>query len=59
MELLLYRELVMPKDLFLKVRVTKSERDQLHMIARKSGKTLSGFIRNLANPISCDLITKG
>jgi uncharacterized protein (DUF1778 family) len=49
----------MPKDLFLKVRVTKSERDQLHMVARQNGKTLSGFIRNLANPISCDLITKG
>jgi hypothetical protein len=50
----------MSKDLFLKVRVTKSERDQLHMVARKNGKTLSGFIRSLTQqPISVNLNTKG
>jgi uncharacterized protein (DUF1778 family) len=50
----------MPKDLFLKVRVTKSERDRLHMVARQNGKTLSGFIRSLTQqPISVNLNTKG
>jgi hypothetical protein len=46
----------MPKDLFLKVRVTRPERDRLHIVARQNGKTLSGFIRSLAHcqPISVD-----
>lgn len=50
----------MPKDLFLKVRVTKSERDQLHVVARQNGKTLSGFIRSLTQqPMESNLIKKG
>jgi hypothetical protein len=45
----------MPKDLFLKVRVTRPERDRLHIVARQNGKTLSGFIRSLAQqPIQVD-----
>jgi uncharacterized protein (DUF1778 family) len=50
----------MPKDLFLKVRVTKSERDQLHMVARQNGKTLSGFIRSLTQqPMESSLNKNG
>jgi len=50
----------MSKNLFLKVRVSKPERDRLHMVARQNGKNLSEFIRNLAQqPISVNLNKKG
>lgn len=50
----------MSKNLFLKVRVTKPERDALHFVAKQNGKTLSKLIRELTSQsISCDLIKNG
>jgi hypothetical protein len=50
----------MPRPFFLRIRVSKSERDQLHVVARQNGKTLSGFIRSLTQqPMESNLIKKG
>jgi hypothetical protein len=52
-------DLSMAKNKSLKVRVTQDEHTAIHAIAKSNGLTLSEFIRNLANPISCDLIKNG
>jgi hypothetical protein len=35
------------RPFFLRIRVSKSERDALHCVARQNGVTLSRMIRNL------------
>lgn len=37
----------MSRPFFLRIRVSRSERDALHCVARQNGKTLSGLIRSL------------
>jgi predicted DNA binding CopG/RHH family protein len=49
----------MKKDKSIKIRVSQDEHTAIHAIAKSNGLTLSEFIRNLANPISVNLITKG
>jgi predicted DNA binding CopG/RHH family protein len=53
------RDCIMKKDKSIKIRVSQDEHTAIHAIAKSNGLTLSEFIRNLVNPISCDLITKG
>jgi predicted DNA binding CopG/RHH family protein len=53
------RDCIMKKDKSIKIRVSQDEHTAIHAIAKSNGLTLSEFIRNLANPISCDLIKKG
>jgi hypothetical protein len=50
----------MSRPFFLRIRVSRSERDALHCVARQNGVTLSQMIRNLGQqPISVNLNTKG
>ena len=50
----------MSRPFFLRIRVSKSERDALHCVARKNGVTLSRMIRNLGQePIQINLNKKG
>ena len=53
------RDCIMKKDKSIKIRVSQDEHTAIHAIAKSNGLTLSEFIRNLANPISVNLITKG
>jgi antitoxin component of RelBE/YafQ-DinJ toxin-antitoxin module len=50
----------MVKNVFIRARITKKEREEIHAIAKMHNTTVSNMIRSLAQqPISVDSNKKG